>query len=85
DSPGIREFGLWHLDSEQVTESFIEFRDYLGSCKFRDCKHDNDPGCAIRAAVDAGKISTTRYDSYHRILESMLLARARRHFPQRES
>lgn len=85
DSPGIREFGLWHLDPEQVTESFIEFRDYLGLCKFRDCKHDNDPGCAIREAVEAGKISQTRYDSYHRILESMLLARARRHFPQRDN
>lgn len=73
DSPGIREFGLWHLAPDRVTWCFKEFRDHLGGCKFRDCKHLNDPGCAIRQAVDEGKIHRQRYDSYHRIQQSMAL------------
>lgn len=71
DSPGVREFGLWHIPSERITWGFIEFRDYLGGCKFRDCKHLNDPGCLIRQAVEENEISTERFESYHRILVSM--------------
>ncbi|WP_114192057.1 small ribosomal subunit biogenesis GTPase RsgA [Edaphovirga cremea] len=80
DSPGVREFGLWHLDAEQVTLGFKEFREYLGSCKFRDCKHGSDPGCAIRDAVDRGDIAEERYDNYHRILESMSEMKNRKTF-----
>ena len=50
---------------------FVEFHDYLGACKYRDCKHDNDPGCAIREAVENGEIAETRFENYHRILESL--------------
>ncbi|WP_455916885.1 small ribosomal subunit biogenesis GTPase RsgA [Pantoea agglomerans] len=71
DSPGVREFGLWHLEPEQITRGFVEFREFLGHCKFRDCKHDNDPGCALREAVESGKIDAARFESYHRILDSM--------------
>ncbi|SUH11546.1 ribosome-associated GTPase [Salmonella enterica subsp. enterica] len=71
DSPGVREFGLWHLEPEQITQGFVEFHDYLGHCKYRDCKHDADPGCAIREAVENGAIAETRFENYHRILESM--------------
>ncbi len=71
DSPGVREFGLWHLTQEEVTWGFIEFRQYLGGCKFRDCKHLNDPGCMIREAVEEGKISQVRFESYHKILATM--------------
>lgn len=71
DSPGVREFGLWHLEAEQITHGFVEFHDYLGHCKYRDCKHDNDPGCALREAVENGKIAESRFENYHRILESM--------------
>ncbi|MEM6051606.1 small ribosomal subunit biogenesis GTPase RsgA [Erwinia sp. P7711] len=71
DSPGVREFGLWHLEPEQITRGFVEFREYLGHCKFRDCKHGNDPGCAIREAVEKGEIAKARFESYHRILDSM--------------
>ncbi len=71
DSPGVREFGLWHLTQEEVTWGFIEFRQYVGGCKFRDCKHLNDPGCMIREAVEKGNISQTRFDSYHKILATM--------------
>jgi ribosome biogenesis GTPase len=71
DSPGVREFGLWHLPEEKVTWGFREFRDLIGGCKFRDCKHLNDPGCIIRQAVEDGEISRERYESYHRIIASM--------------
>ncbi|WP_299686071.1 small ribosomal subunit biogenesis GTPase RsgA [uncultured Vibrio sp.] len=71
DSPGVREFGLWHLEPDEITEAFIEFKPYLGGCKFRDCKHNDDPGCILREAVEAGKISKLRFDNYHRIIESM--------------
>jgi ribosome biogenesis GTPase len=71
DSPGVREFSLWHLPDEQITRGFIEFRDYLGGCKFRDCKHGDDPGCLIREAVDNGSIDEARYESYHKIIDAM--------------
>lgn len=80
DSPGVREFGLWHLEPEQITEAFVEFRQYLGGCKFRDCKHGNDPGCIIREAVERGDISRERYNSYHKIIESMSETVANRQF-----
>lgn len=80
DSPGVREFGLWHLEPEQITQGFVEFREFLGHCKFRDCKHDTDPGCAIREAVENGAINEARFDSYHRILESMSQVKVRKNF-----
>lgn len=80
DSPGVREFGLWHLAAEQITLGFVEFRPYLGYCKFRDCKHGSDPGCAIREAVDKGEIAEERFDNYHRILESMVDVKTRKNF-----
>lgn len=82
DSPGVREFGLWHLEPEQITRGFVEFHDYLGHCKYRDCKHDVDPGCAIRAAVESGEIAETRFDNYHRILESMAQIKTRKNFSE---
>ncbi|HIE6129542.1 TPA: small ribosomal subunit biogenesis GTPase RsgA [Proteus mirabilis] len=78
DSPGVREFGLWHLTPEQVTKGFIEFRPFLGGCKFRDCKHNDDPGCLITEAVDKGEIAPTRFENYHRILESMSQVKVRK-------
>lgn len=71
DSPGIREFGLWHLTPEQVCQGFIEFEDFLGLCKFRDCKHQTDPGCALVAAVAENKIHPKRLASFQRILTSL--------------
>lgn len=71
DSPGVREFGLWHLPIDSITKGFIEFRDYLGGCKFRDCKHLNDPGCLIRQAVEEGNICRQRFESYHKILATL--------------
>ena len=71
DSPGIREFGLWHLSPQDVADGFIEFDDYLGTCKFRDCKHVSDPGCALIAAVENGEIHPERLASFQRIVESL--------------
>ncbi len=84
DSPGVREFGLWHLEAEQVTRGFVEFREFLGGCKFRDCKHDTDPGCAIREAVENGLIDASRFENYHRILESMAQVKTRKNFSASE-
>ncbi|SFH21554.1 small ribosomal subunit biogenesis GTPase RsgA [Modicisalibacter xianhensis] len=71
DSPGIREFGLTHLDEQQVTEGFVEFRDVLGHCRFRDCRHRDEPGCALLDAVGRGDIAEARFASYRRILDSL--------------
>ncbi|WP_192034794.1 small ribosomal subunit biogenesis GTPase RsgA [Halomonas sp. YLGW01] len=71
DSPGIREFGLGHLTEDEVTQGFIEFHDHLGHCRFRDCRHRQEPGCALLAAVERGEIDPTRFDSYRRILASL--------------
>ena len=71
DSPGIREFGLWAIDPHQVATGFREFRPLAEACRFRDCLHRNEPGCAVRAALEEGRISRRRYESYLRILESL--------------
>jgi ribosome biogenesis GTPase len=80
DSPGVREFGLWHLDTEAVTKAYVEFRPYLGGCKFRDCKHLDDPGCLLKEAVERGEISAQRFENYHRIIESMSENKANRQY-----
>ncbi|MCK5817700.1 MAG: small ribosomal subunit biogenesis GTPase RsgA [Psychromonas sp.] len=71
DSPGIREFALWHLSIDSIASGFIEFRPFLGKCKFRDCKHKREPGCALEQAVAQGKINAERFESFFCILETM--------------
>ncbi|EPK1110886.1 small ribosomal subunit biogenesis GTPase RsgA [Pseudomonas aeruginosa] len=71
DSPGIREFGLGHVSRDDVEAGFIEFRDLLGHCRFRDCKHDREPGCALLQALEDGRIMPQRMASYRHILASM--------------
>ncbi|MDW2105063.1 ribosome biogenesis GTPase RsgA, partial [Vibrio sp. 1580] len=56
------------------------FRPYLGGCKFRDCKHNDDPGCILREAVEKGEVSEVRFENYHRILESMMENKANRQY-----
>ncbi|MBI2276991.1 MAG: ribosome small subunit-dependent GTPase A [Dechloromonas sp.] len=68
DSPGLQEFGLGHLDRQEIEHAFREFRPYLGQCRFRDCKHNREPDCALSAAVAAGDIDERRFAAYHRIL-----------------
>lgn len=60
DSPGLQEFGLAHLSRGQVELGFAEFLPHLDRCRFRDCRHENDPGCALRQAVADGKIDARR-------------------------
>lgn len=85
DSPGVREFGLWHLEPEQITQGFVEFHDYLGHCKYRDCRHGGDPGCALREAVEKGAIAESRFENYHRILESMSQIKTRKNFSETDN
>jgi ribosome biogenesis GTPase len=64
DSPGLQEFGLHHLSLPELEHGFREFRPLQGSCRFRNCRHDREPGCAIRAAVEAGGIAPSRYAAF---------------------
>jgi ribosome biogenesis GTPase len=68
DSPGVWEYGLWELSRAALESGFIEFRPFLGDCRFNNCAHDSEPGCAIKAAVEAGAIKSWRHDSYKRLL-----------------
>ena len=67
DSPGLQEFGLSHLSFDQIEHGFVEFRPYLGKCRFNNCRHASEPGCAIHAAVESGKISAERLACFHRL------------------
>ena len=64
DTPGIREVGLWGVDTENLDLYFPEMEPYLGECKYTDCIHVSEPRCAIVDAVNTGKISDVRYQSY---------------------
>ncbi len=64
DTPGIREVGLWGVDTENLDLYFPEMEPYLGECKYTDCIHVSEPRCAITDAVNTGKISNVRYQSY---------------------
>lgn len=69
DSPGVREFGLMPMTSANVAAAFPEFRQWLGRCRFRDCRHVDEPGCALEAACAAGRLERRRLESYRRIME----------------
>jgi ribosome biogenesis GTPase len=64
DSPGMQAFGLHHLDQQAAAEAFREFRQLIGTCRFRDCRHLTEPGCAIANACEAGQIAQSRLASY---------------------
>lgn len=64
DTPGLREVGLWGLASSQIDDCFPELADVLGNCRFNDCHHLVEPGCAVLEAIAAGSISQSRYESY---------------------
>jgi len=67
DTPGIRSLALWDTEPEELDAYFIEMRDLVASCKFSDCTHTHEPGCAVRAAVEAGRVAMERYHSYLRL------------------
>lgn len=68
DTPGIKELGLMDMEDWEITDYFPEMRDLRENCKFNNCLHVHEPKCAIKAAADAGEISTERYNSYLSIL-----------------
>lgn len=75
DSPGLQAFGLAHLSDEALVHGFRELRPYLGHCRFRDCRHDAEPGCALRAAVGAGTVDPRRFDQYALLRDELAAAR----------
>ncbi len=67
DCPGVQAFGLHHLSFGGIEQGFVEFAHYLGQCRFNDCHHLHEPGCAIRGAVAAGKINARRLELFQQI------------------
>jgi ribosome biogenesis GTPase len=74
DTPGLREVAPWNIPPEDLDVCFPEFRPYLGQCRFSDCLHAREQGCAVRAAMERGAIDLGRYESYLRLLEEALEA-----------
>ncbi len=68
DSPGLQEFGLSHLSFDQIEHGFVEFRPYLGKCRFNNCRHASEPGCAIHAAIESGKVSAERLACFRKLV-----------------
>ena len=68
DTPGIRAFGLVDLDKEHYKDYFPEMRELIGECRFHNCKHLNEPHCAIKKAVESGEIAESRYQSYVQLM-----------------
>lgn len=71
DSPGIREFGLWHTTDDDLAKGFSEITEHAGHCKFNDCTHTHEPGCEVKKAVDDGLILERRLESYLSIKASV--------------
>ena len=67
DCPGVQAFGLHHLSFGGIEQGFVEFAQYLGQCRFHDCRHVHEPGCALRNAVAAGKIDARRLELFQQI------------------
>ncbi len=72
DTPGVQAFGVHHLGVEELAAAFIEFRPLLGQCRFRDCRHLNEPGCALDEAQAARQITPRRLAVYRRLAEDHL-------------
>lgn len=67
DSPGVREFGLWHMPITEIAKGFCEFKPYISQCKFRNCNHLDTLGCALVVAVNKSLIARNRYENYVKI------------------
>ena len=67
DTPGLREVGMWGMPPEHLDQCFPEFRPYLEKCRFNNCKHTGEPGCALLKAVEGGSVSRERYRSYTKL------------------
>ncbi|MBK6626370.1 MAG: ribosome small subunit-dependent GTPase A [Flavobacteriales bacterium] len=71
DTPGIKGFGLVDLEAEDIGDQFPEIFRLKGGCRFNNCLHKDEPGCAVRAAVEAGELAGSRYSSYRDMLEGI--------------
>lgn len=71
DTPGVREFGIVDIPKTEISHYFLEMQPYISECQFNNCLHINEPGCAVKAAVNEGQIDVNRYVSYASILESI--------------
>lgn len=78
DTPGVQAFGVHHLGVDELAAAFVDFRPHLGQCRFRNCRHLEEPGCALAAAAEAGTITPRRLASYRR-LAAENLARQRKY------
>jgi len=77
DTPGMRELGMWESGDgiqSAVSDVFADIEEYLGTCKFSDCHHVSEPGCAVRKAIDCGEITQERWDSYEKLKREALYA-----------
>ena len=70
DTPGIRDFGIIDLEEAEIGHYFPEIRYYMQSCRFHNCKHLNEPDCAVIAAFEKGEMAGSRYYNYLSILEN---------------
>jgi len=77
DTPGVRAFGLWGIGPRDLDQAYPEFRPALGECRFANCVHDAEPGCAVKAAVAAGTIAARRHASYLKLREELAGEEAR--------
>ncbi len=68
DTPGIRAFGIVDLDKEVISHYFPEMRALLGTCKYHNCQHLNEPHCNIKISVESGVISESRYQTYIQLM-----------------
>ena len=71
DSPGVRSFRLGELSGERLANGFVEFREFLGHCRFSNCSHQQEPGCALQAAVDEGQIHPQRLANYLHMIKGL--------------
>lgn len=72
DTPGIKEFGLFNISKQELSHYFVDMRPLLQQCQFNNCIHINEPNCAIKQAVEEGRIYASRYISYCNMLESII-------------
>lgn len=77
DSPGMKVFGLAQLDPAHIAQAFVEIRPHLGHCRFRDCRHDEEPGCAVTEAVATGRIAPHRLRLLHALQSEAKFARGK--------
>ncbi len=71
DSPGVRDFGVWHLEANQLVRGYREFADWSGQCRFSNCSHTHEPDCAVSSAAHSGAINPHRYQRYLAMYEEL--------------